>query len=643
MTKKIRCGVLAALLFSFCLAFGGAGVLAQGRQPQLMDGKKTLFKRAIVRPGALLYPAASDQSGAPVAAFSVFYVYGQSGDFVEVGKTIGAAAGFVKADKVIEWKQTIVAVFNKSTRANRERTLLFQGADSLDAAVGDANPREKLTRLRADAAAGRAGDGSVVAIEPENPPDIRQNFYFFPILSVANKRLQRIDSKVLRVASLSKFEPPPPPADRKRELADMRVAVVFVIDTTTSMGPYIDKVREAMTRAEERLNRTKAGANMRFGLIGFRQSLADNTPGVEYHVKTFLKLGKASTAEAFVKEISNVKESPAPTKGFNEDSLGGVFEALSTTDWRDFDAKFIVMVTDAGPLLPESGRTLRAPGLGPEQIQRKAQEEGVAISVVHLLTAEGASDHTFARNQYLTLSRTGEGSAYFAVPDGALDKFTRGIDDMADAILNRVQAVAAGDTQRPVPTGNPIRDAIERNFYAMQLAYLGRREGSRAPDMFEAYMADRDLLEPTKETVEIRLFLTKNQLATMHDVTQRIIEAGVNSTADATKFFTQLRQAIATMARDPNRRVDTQFDTLGSALGEFLEGLPYAQASPVLAMDERAWIQLGYNRWLEMRNDLSRKLRFFEDWHNTPENWVSLSPGVPEGEKVTAFPLSQLP
>ncbi|HTR86313.1 MAG TPA: hypothetical protein VMI56_17660, partial [Reyranella sp.] len=136
---------------------------------------------------------------------------------------------------------------------------------------------------------------------------------------------------------------------------------------------------------------------------------------------------------------------------------------------------------------------------------------------------------------------------------------------------------------------------------------------------------------------------TKNQLATMHDVVQRIIEAGINTTTDASQFFSQLRQAIGVMTRDPSRRVDKDFTTLGGAMGEFLDGLPYAQASPVLSMDEQEWARLGPSRWLEMRNDLRRKLRFFELWHNTSENWVALSPGVPEGEKVTAFPLSELP
>lgn len=633
-----------AMLALLALAGWSDAAAQASRQPELMDGKKTLFKRVIVRPGAVLAARPSEEGGAPVPAFSVFYVYGRSGDYLEVGKAIGAANGFIRADKLIDWKQTIVAVFNGTNRSSRERSLMFKSPDTIDEVLHSPNPRERLAQMRADAAVGRPGDGSVVAIEPENPPDIRQSFYFFPILSLQEKRLgSRITGRVLHVASLSKVEQVQPPVERNRELADMRVGVVFVIDTTTSMSPYILRVRQAMARVQSKLEQSPLGQKMRFGLIGFRQSLADNAPGVEYHVKTFLRLGKEATAAAFVHEIDNVKESPVPTGGFNEDSLGGVYEALKSSEWKDFDARFIVLVTDAGPLLPESGKHLLAPGLGPAQLQRLAEEEKISIAVLHLKTPEGSSDHAGARAQYEILSRMGGAPSYFDVPDGALDRFAGGLDTLGDTILSRVQALASGENNRPVPTGNPIRDAIERNFYAMQLAYLGRREGSHAPDMFEAYLPDRDLSDPTKEATEIRLILTKNQLATMHDVAKGIIESAERSRLDPGQFFSQLRMAVATLARDPNRQVARDPQTLGGALGEFLEGLPYASSSPILGIDSQMWIQMGPARQAEMRVDLERKLRFFEAWHNTPENWVALTQGVPEGEKVTAFPLSQLP
>jgi len=129
----------------------------------------------------------------------------------------------------------------------------------------------------------------------------------------------------------------------------------------------------------------------------------------------------------------------------------------------------------------------------------------------------------------------------------------------------------------------------------------------------------------------------------MYEVAKGIVDAAERSRMDSSQFFNQLKMAIATIARDPNRRVNLEPATLGAALGEFLDGLPYASASPILSIDSQMWLQMGAARQVEVRTDLQRKLQFFEEWHRTAENWVEINRGAPEGEKVTAFPLSQLP
>ena len=159
----------------------GAAGHAQDRQPQLMEGKKTLFKRVILRPDAVLQSSPGSGTATPIPAFSVLYVYGTSGDFVEVGRAIGRTDGFVARDKVIEWKQTIVATFTNP--ANRQRSLLFRSRESIEEIVRSNDAASRLTQLRTAAIRGDSGEGPVLAIEPETWPDIRSNFYFFPILS----------------------------------------------------------------------------------------------------------------------------------------------------------------------------------------------------------------------------------------------------------------------------------------------------------------------------------------------------------------------------------------------------------------------------------------------------------------------------
>ena len=329
---RLLAGVLALGLF---VALGGGWAAAQGRQPELMEGKKTLFKRVIVRPGATLFPAAADQGGAPMPAFSVLYVYGKSGDFVEVGKTIGAVDGFVKGDRLIEWKQTIVAVFN-SNRANRERSLLFKSPEAIDAVIQNANPREKLAQLRAEAAAGRPGDGSVLAIEPETPPDIRQNL-LFPILSVT-KRLPQVDGRIRRShrcrRSTSRRHHRPTASAAWRHAGGRGVRHRHHSDH----GPYIDKVREAMTRVwrGRRHGRRPEHAVWpdRLPEPGRQQ------PGHRISRQDFLKLGK--------EHRGGVREGHRHRQGIAGAGprAGEDCWAASTRRFdrrlKDFDAKFVV-------------------------------------------------------------------------------------------------------------------------------------------------------------------------------------------------------------------------------------------------------------------------------------------------------------
>jgi len=645
MPLKLLCLLLSLLALS-------PSVGAQPRQPELMEGKKTLFKRVILRPNAMLVATPGAATGTPMPAFSVLYVYGSSGEFVEVGRAIGKADGYVQQDKVIEWKQTIVATFTNP--ADRQRSLMFRTREAIEDIVRGPDAIARLGELRAAAIAGRGSDGGqVVAIEPETPPDIRRNFYFFPILSEKRSQLTfNHVGRILEVASLT-LPAAPTPVDEPVRPRDSKVGIVFVVDTSKSMAPYIERVRQAIVKLQQRLEATPAAQNLRFGLVGFRQSLGNNDPRVEYHVKTFLRLTKDSSSHAFLNAIQNVKEAPVETRGFDEDSLGGIFEAIRGSDWRELQARFVILITDAGPLRdsgPEKTdeRFMFAPGLGAAQMNQKAVEEKISIFALHLRTPEGRNDHPYAAAQYGELARfPGGASGYYAVPNGDLSTFSDQLDAFAGEISRQIVALQSGQAPRPPAPprpGNRVEDAVARNFYAMQLAYLGTRQGTQAPEMFRAYVSDIDLASATtKSAIGVRIFLTKNQLSTMYGAAKAIIEAAEQQIMDSNKFFGQVRQAMAIMARDPTRRIDPRVDTLGSALGEFLEGLPYVQASPFLSLTEQKWRDMGAAEQTLMLADLARKRRFMEDWHDTPANWVALAPNVPDGEMVTAYPLEQLP
>ena len=157
-------------------------------------------------------------------------------------------------------------------------------------------------------------------------------------------------------------------------------------------------------------------------------------------------------------------------------------------------------------------------------------------------------------------------------------------------------------------------------------------------------MAELDFENPRRKVPEVRLVLSKNELATMRDVLKTLVdkfEGNLEARMDAGALFGQLRQAMALMAREPDRVVDAEFETLGGAVGEYLEDLPYQ--SEIMALDEHNWAALGGGRQREIIDAIKSKLAYYERVHNDPALWTALYEGAAPGEQVFAIPLERLP
>ena len=612
------------------------------RRPLLVEGKKTLFQRVLTRPGAKIFDSPSANGALRqdnLPPFSVFYVFARKGDFVEIGPSASAApTGFIAAEKVIDWKQTIVAAFNNP--AGRERSLLFRNQQVLDDLIRDPEIIQKVATLRKEAASGRNPSGSpVLSIEPENHISIDDHFYILPILEHAERRLvNRLNGKVLRVAAVRKDPAPAASAPPEK----FKIGVNFVIDTTLTMTPYIARVKTSVEKIQSELARANLGDRMRFGLVGFRQSLTIS-PRTEYHTRVFLPLDEKATAATFLESIRTMNVTKLPTPGWREDSLGGVYEGVRNADWSKFGARYIILVSDAGPRMPIEKNTLT--NMKPRELNGYAAEQRVAIYAMHLRTPEGASDQPIAEAAYKELtSWSNTAPLYFGIENGAEAQFGSSVDKLVSLLVKQIQEIDGNSTSASsAPSNDALEQAVRQVGLAMQLAYLGERQANAAPDVFEAWVVDRDITEPRKSALDIRVFLTKTQLANLRDVTQAIIEKGENSiqSIDPTSFFQQLRSAVATMSRDPSRIMNAEFNDLGDAMGEFLQDLPYQ--SEVMRITEQRWLQMSGAEQRELIDRMKSKLALYEQVHNTPSKWVALAPGLPDGERVSAIPLSFMP
>jgi hypothetical protein len=647
----LRRAALVLVLGLFCIG-PVAEVSAQqaARQPLLMEGRSALFQRVILRPGARLAERPDANAPAqPTPGFGVFYVYARQGSGADAWLEIGAAQdgrtqGWVRAERTIDWKQTMVLAFNNP--AGRERAMFFREAETPRALwLNTRGGAAEAARLREAARANT--EGPVIALEPENFIDITRQFYLLPIISaqrVENEAAQ--EARLLEVISAPAQAAPPPPADPDA-LRNYRGAVVFVVDTTISMGPYIERTREALKRVVDRIRDTAVRDNFRFGMVAFRDHMGGN-PRLEYVTRMVSLPDLAEASDAILPRLSQLAEARESNEGFDEDSLAGIKLALDEVPWQQYGGRFVILITDAGARDAKDPRGQTQ--MGPEEMRQLAQSEAkqVAIYAIHLKTPEGRNNHARAERQYRELTRFGAaGELYYPINEGNLNQFGQTVDALTDALLAQV-AAAVG---RPIAGIRAPQSAAERRLSeqaeivgtAMRLSYLGRERQQTAPDVVRSFVLDQELNpadpRPEKRPLDVRVLLTRNQLSDLATTLRNIIQAQAAARLSPESFFERVRAAAAATARDPRRMAE--FQRLGGAFGEFLQDLPYQ--SQIMEFTQEEWNSMGAGRRTEIVNALEAKLRLFEEFNRQPSLWVSFDGGRNPGEAMYPVPLDALP
>ncbi len=682
-TTLMRRLTLLVLLAGMVLS--GAPAIADppgDRTPLLQAGKKTLFQRVLTRPGAMLTDQPGGDAGRLVDAFSRFYVYseterdGQS--WVEVGvDTKGKVSGWLRAQDTVPWLQQMALAFT-NPGAERERALFFDSWESLSGLMALPEPGTEVAPLTSRIADG-GRDPRVVAIEPDRFIDINSRFYLLPILDheevfTDSGHLMR----GLKVASVTETSAPTAtPADRQSgpegsepvvHLSSFRAAVVFVIDSTISMQEYIDAARAAAEQVYRRIEGSGILDKVSFGLVAFRAPSADpvKAESLDYVARMFVDPAQVASGLDFLSRAAKVTEARVSTDHFDEDPYAGVVTALEEIPWNRFGARYAVLITDAGALEGDASTT----GLHAEQVRSEAAEKGVALMVLHLKTALGKTNHAKAEAQYRTLANNAaiQRSLYFPVQDGSAAALGKAVGILSDTVIESIEAAARGEMAAgsaraaasvagagagaaetvppPVveaPEAAALREATRALGHAMQLAYLGREEGTRAPLVFEGWISDRDLADPTVRTVDERVLLTKDQLSDLYGILKQIVDAADAGMLQPDAFFDSLRSIAAQYGRDPALAGSPQATRLADLglLGEYLDGLPYK--SDVMTLDQDTWSRWGTQRQFEFVSRLKGKIKLYERYNADTDRWVSLAEGSPPGEWVYPVPLRDLP
>ena len=643
------------------LALSLSPLLQAADQPLLQAGKKTLFQRVLTTPTCKLGNAAGDAAGTAQPAFSRFYVYERSTagaqEWLRVGPdTQGKSIGWLPGDCTVEWKMQLTLAFTNP--ANRDRMLFFKERTQLEGILDAPDPVSRVAPLRSQLKKGVDAPG-VLAQEPEYFVDLQKNFYLLPVLSGEEVLTEEgFRTRILNVASVSKADaastaannvPGANAAAAKTQMKAFSAAVVFVIDSTISMDPYIDRTREAIKRVYAQIEKENLGKQVKFGLVAYRSS-TKAVPGLEYVSKMYADPNTVKDGADFMSKVADLKQAKVSSSTFDEDAYAGVMHAVDKVDWSQFGARYVVLITDAGAI--DGTEKLSGTGLGAEQVKIEASTPGIALYTLHLKTPSGMKNHSAAEAQYRTLS-TYPGtntSLYYPVDAGDVEAFGRKVDGLAAAITQQVKsaylgedAIGSASNAKADPAEQKMLEDAALIGHAMQLAYLGKTTGTQAPPVFQAWISDRDLIKQNLPTTDVRVLLTKAQLSDLSDVLKQIVDAANEGMISPSEMFTRLRSVAATMGADPNQLKQgstTRVADLGM-LGEYLDGLPYQ--SEVLNLDEETWKGLDGLAQEKFIRNLNTKLRHYQRYNADVDRWVALAPGSDSRDNVYPVPLEMMP
>jgi hypothetical protein len=187
--------------------------MALAEPPLLVEGKKTIYQRVIVHPGAYRYSQPDSSRGEYIDPFTVFYIYKResvNGNnwLLCAPNTVGRDKIWVMEDRTSQWNRAMVLLLAGATE--RKPLLFFKDKQALEK-VATSEPLgqtvltiEKQIREYERTGASPPPDFPVVAVEPEfKKGTVRtdtESFYLMPIFNYDDRTFDNL--LLLEVASV---------------------------------------------------------------------------------------------------------------------------------------------------------------------------------------------------------------------------------------------------------------------------------------------------------------------------------------------------------------------------------------------------------------------------------------------------------
>ena len=577
--------ILIAILTALTLLAGWTPAAhAADRTPLLMEGKKTLYQRVITHPGASLYAGQGEGSTVIQKAVRPFSVFYV---YTRDGNWLEVGASTTKPDGWI--KATDTTAWNQALtllftdRSQRQPVLFFKDHKAIMDVCQAEDLPGSLSKLRAEAKAAQQGDAPADLPILAVEPDDAQG-------AVSRNRfylmpILKVDTPFEGTKLLEVASIDPGSAGDKPDANAPKDAKDDGVPRT-GIAMVIDTTISMKPYIDQSLNVVRAI----FDSVA-KDKLDDK---VSFGIVAFRNSTKASPKLEYVtKVVSDFRD--ATKRDELEKALSGLEEAkASSHSFNEDSLAGVKAALDQLNWQPYANRVL-------------------------LLITDAAK------------AATGLSSALVSSVKQSL---------AGKAPVKPQEAPAQSPEERAKQIGEELG-------YAMQLEYLGKKQGTRAPEVVTSWIADADLdaLSAGKpvSAVSVAVLLTKNQLSDLQRQLKIIIDnAERTRKTDSRDFFQGILSASAQLARDPaafSQKPGANLRDMG-VLGEFLDDLPYK--SDIMLLSEDDWYRMSVGEQTAFINRLKSRVARYEEYDRDVSNWESFGSKDP-GDWVYRVPLAMLP
>jgi hypothetical protein len=508
-------------------------------------------------------------------------------------------------------------------------------------------------------------DFPVVSVEPKMFVDFTRQFYLLPILDHRVINIDGREGRMLELAAVSGAS-----ADA-RERTDIRentqyvesamrssaaaaggVAnelafdIVWVIDTTRSMGPYADIVRDvAVTVSKQLANDAELSRRLRFGVWSYRDSIIE-VPGLEYLTKNHTPT--LQNIQDFGVTMGGVRETRVDSVGVPEDMFSGISDAIEKTTWTPGAARILILVADAPG--HELGHRRNVSGLDEITARALANRNNITLMTIQIRPPGQERHHRVAERQFriLAFNPGTDIPAFYSIDSRDMQGFTKITETLVSSLRNIVHVAQQGNLTQALASGSSLtgdgtaeNEGTDQALRAALVQWVGSQAEARPPRDVVAWVVDKDLIDTTRQSLDVRLLINKRQLDSLAILLSDIITAGRRGQISGDDFFTSLQAASAVASRDPNQLRNAR--TLGQSglVPEFLSGLPYQ--SRLMSMSNELWGSLSPDEQDHFMNELDARTRAYRALHDNPQGWIQLNEGADADESVYPIPLELLP